>query len=355
MEKAKSANEEPIDFNKEFIKIDKDLVTSNLLVEDRFGKLSKLLLMPKTPLISRVDDFLNEFYQQNKLTDHLISGPSGGGKSFAILTHVLKKRRSNEKILILYMNLNHEYIRNLPRFLFNDLVYGFYPFLQHKAFPACPGLNKDTRTGFPLQDWLILLSQNLQSRQQNCLLFSQFFEAAIIFCNEMKIQFVAGVDQTNYIQTFRAKLMDCEYTLLTGIINGKFSHKTFSSSSDNNDDLDVSFSSLSLENQIFKTGQIGKFNKDQLILFLKELCNLDYDDAPDVVLGNSQEELKENDAVYNESQLEKLMDITGLIPLEIWEFCQCFGKNFEEKFTKYREIRTNQISKKFPCFTTGRL
>ena len=128
-----------------------------------------------------------------------------------------------------------------------------------------------------------------------------------------------------------------------------------SSSSDNNDDLDASFSSLSLENQIFKTGQIGKFNKDQLILFLKELCNLDYDDAPDVVLGNSQEELKENDAVYNESQLEKLMDITGLIPLEIWEFCQCFGKNFEEKFTKYREIRTNQISKKFPCFTTGRL
>ena len=161
-------------------------MTSNLLVEDRFGKLSKILLMPKTPLISRVDHFLNEFHQQNKLSDHMISGPSGGGKSFAIFTHVLTKRRSNEKILILYMNLNHEYIRNLPRFLFNYLVYGFYPFLQHKAFPACPGLNEDMRTGFPLQDWLILLSQNLQSRQQNCLLFSQFFEAAIIFCNEMK-------------------------------------------------------------------------------------------------------------------------------------------------------------------------
>ena len=186
MEKAKSANEELIDFNKEFIKIDKDLVTSNLLVEDRFGKLSKLLLMPKTPLISRVDDFLNEFYQQNKLTDHLISGPSGGGKSFAILTHVLKKRRSNEKILILYMNLNHEYILDLPSFLFNDLVYGFYPFLQHEAFPACPGLNEDMRTGFPLQDWLILLSQNLESSQKICLLFPEFFEAAKIFCKEIK-------------------------------------------------------------------------------------------------------------------------------------------------------------------------
>ena len=140
--------------------------------------------------------------------------------------------------------------------------------------------------------------------------------------------------------------MECEYTLLTGLINGKFSHKTFSSSSDNNDDLDISFSSLSLENQIFKTAQIGKFNKDQLMLFLKELCNLDYFDAPHVVLVNSREELKENDAVYNESQLERLMDITAVNVLAkiLKKSSQSTEKSEHIKFTK-----------KFPCFTTGKL
>ena len=116
MKAAEEANNQELDFNAEILEISKTQVTLNLLPQSRYGRFqeSKLRLVTQTNLINQVEDFLGNFYMTPTNTCW-ITGPSGGGKSFSILHHVLRTRKSRKDIVLVHMIMTMNILKSFHR------------------------------------------------------------------------------------------------------------------------------------------------------------------------------------------------------------------------------------------------
>lgn len=141
-----------------------------------------------------------------------ITGPSGTGKTFNLLIHILKSRRIEKNIILLHITLYEQYLNQFTNFFFNDLVYAFFPLLEHQSFPVCQEIEQKTES--PLKDWLlyILLEIERNPRDLNCLY--RFLFAAKKFLGKSNKKFIIIVDQTNIYQR-RKKLAE----IFEGFVN----------------------------------------------------------------------------------------------------------------------------------------
>ena len=214
-EKARKVHSEKIDFNQTLIEIEKKLVTYNPLPPSRFGEEeeedsgeskenSKLFLITNTHLQVAIDELLKKFYNRaSKEQKYWITGPSGIGKTFSILTNVLKTRRSNSNDLVLiHIILSGKYFEGFfADFFFNDLVYGFSYFLDDESFPPCPYIKKTI--GKPLMDWMLYIYTSRETKNEDYRCFYNFFEKARNFCETSQKQIVIQLDQTNIIDRLK--------------------------------------------------------------------------------------------------------------------------------------------------------
>ena len=330
MQKAEKAHSEPIDFTKDLIKIEKELVTINPLPKSRFGtdEDSTLMIAP-TELHKKIDDFMenkvyNQLFKDQKLW---ITGSSGIGKTFAILKNVIKKRRSNSKnLILLHMILNERYLDKFPEFFFNDLLYAFFPFINDKSFPPCPDFKEKTES--PLKDWLIYILMELKIKNNQS--FYKFLFAVSSYCDISKLQFIIIIDQTNIFQRRKKfnKLGKFVDEFLSELINGSFSDKVVISSSNNNEDLDTELSAVEREDCILEAHLEGCFSKEQMKQILINKFALNYDDE----------------------QIDELIEETGSIPLEVWEFGKIEKDDFDEKLKEYLVERSIAIEKEIGIF-----
>ena len=337
-DEAKKANYQLLDFNEKILEINKTQVTLNLLPTSRYGRFneSKLLLVTQTNLISQVENFLEKFYK-NPLTTCWITGPSGGGKSFSILLHVLKARKSRKDIVLLHIIMSEEYFKKLPLRLFNDVFYAFYPFFMDIDFPECPYTDAQ-KTPYPLINWLLFLSDNLdEPTTTKASLFSifdyfiKFFSVAMKFFKTKGILFAIVIDQINIIQRLKIEHLATKqnfFDFLGRITSDELSHKVIISSSDSNEDLDSTLMANDNEDQILKAALNGTFSREQVNLILQHHC----------------------DFRLEEAQFDKLEEITGFVPLEIWSFGINEGKDFDEKFRNYMQNRKKEIKKEIEIF-----
>ena len=320
-----------IDFSQNLIEIEKVLVTSNKLPCSRYGetKDSKLVLVT-TQLQNQIDDFLTKVYDPNSTKpNYWITGPSGIGKSFSILINVLKTRRFNSKDLILqHIILSEVYIFDFDKCFFNDLVYAFAPFLEDNTFPKCPYLTLKTET--PLKDWMLYILLSLNTTCNNIESFTNFLVVAKIYCKLTNKQFIIFVDQTNIFQRYKKanKIIENVSNFMMELLCVQLSNKVIYSSSNNNEDFDCELKAIDLQNSILKANVEGCFTKDQIKQIVKKKCNLECDDQ----------------------QLEQVMERTGSIPLEIWEFCKIPKSVFDEKLKEYIIQRTDMIEKEVSQF-----
>ena len=330
LEKAKQANHDPIDFTNGLVDIAKHLVTFNHLPPTRYGeeRESRFLLVTSTDLQTKIDHFLAKIYDpSNNERKFWIIGPSGNGKSFAILNNVLRARRSYSKeIILVHVILSDSYLNNLSHFFFNDLVYAFYPLLEEKNFPKCP--EGDTvHTDYPLRDWMVFLANSLVSTTDFDY-FYLFFLAVQEYCAMTGKQFLAFIGQTNFFMAEKKNLSVVKGKFMSDLISGMFFTKTIISNSYDNDNIDSSLNLFDMKENVLKTTLEGCFNKEQIRQYLKRKCNFDYDDH----------------------QLEELIEVTGSVPFEIWEFSKIKKNNFYDKKIEYIIERKNEIEKDCAAF-----
>ena len=330
LDKIQKVYSEQIDFHQDIIQIRKKLVTANTLPNSRFGEdEDPMIMIAPTDLHQKIDNFMenmvyNPINEKSKSQKRIwITGSSGIGKSAAILTNVVKKRRSNSnpnKIILLHMILTEVYLNDFFYSFFNDLLYAIFPFIDDKTFPSCPkGLEK---SGSPMIDWLLYLLFDFKTNLDLEAL-RRFLPAVNDYCSLKGLKFVIIIDQTNIFQRQRQnkKIDESVEKFVHQLIVGKYSDKVVISSSNNNEDLDSDISAPNLKDFVFEAHMEGFLKKEQIKQWL----------------------LKKFAFNYNDDQIDELCEATGFIPLEIWEFCKINFDNFEEKLNEYMRSRSNTI------------
>ena len=330
LDKIQKVYSEQIDFHQDIIQIRKKLVTANTLPNSRFGKdEDPMIMIAPTDLHQKIDNFMenmvyNPINEKSKSQKQIwITGSSGIGKSAAILTNVVKKRRSNSnpnKIILLHMILTEVYLNDFFYSFFSDLLYAIFPFIDDKTFPSCP--KGEEKSGSPMIDWLLYLLFDFKTNF-NLETLRQFLPAVNDYCSLKGLKFVIIIDQTNIFQRQRQnkKIDESVEKFVHELIVGKYSNKVVLSSSNNNEDLDSDISAPDLKNFVFEAHMEGFLKKEQIKQWL----------------------LKKFAFNYNDDQIDELCEATGFIPLEIWEFCKINVDNFEEKLNEYMRSRSNTI------------
>jgi len=327
LKKAKKVYSEKIDFTESLIEIEKDLVTCNILPKSRFGESTdtKLVLITNTGLQQHIDEILNNFYDPaSNEFQYFISGPSGIGKSFSILLNVLKTRRSNPNLILVHIILSERYVINLADSFFKDVLYAFSNSFNDDSFPTCPFFPE--KTGKPLIDWMLYLYNSIATKPNDYDCFYKFFQAAKRYCGSTK-QIIFIVDQTNIYQRKKKEgVKSCN--LITDVLEKAFCHKVVTSSSDNNEDLDAIFKNKEMQRIIFRASIEGCFTRNQIKQLLLRNCNLNCE----------------------ETQLDELIETTGSIPLEVWEFCNIQAIDFDEKMKNYVKVRSKLVGEEVDLF-----
>ena len=234
-----------------------------------------------------------------------ITGPFGIGKSYAILKSILKLKKK-KNFVVIHIVLSETYLNNFAKHFLKDLIFGLAIFNDDIEFPNAPKKPKNSHN--KILDWAVYMKTQLDSKNKNMSIFSEFYERVLPFLKKKNIFLVNAIDQQNTYFANISSLTIPEVEFIKALMSNGFSDFLMISASNTNEGFE-NFSQSKTD--VLKNVLIlnHNFSKNETIILLKEL----------------------NNNYLSEGDVEDIFNLTENNPLEVYLFSCIIAENYEDK------------------------
>ena len=272
---------------------------------------AKIYLQKSKKMNEKLNQFLNEETFSFINPVHYFRGPSGIGKSYALIQWVLENRKRDD-MRILHIILDEDYLGDPFNYFAYDFIYCFYKDLNNEDFPDPPKCEYFNGDAFAQkgEKWLRFLRREKQSID----LFSEPIED---YLRKKGITFILIWDQDNIFQkneksSFLKSIRDY----------GGFNFRIISASNTNE-----GFQHLNETSEVIEEN-VG-FSEEE---------SKEY-------LGNTLEKMYGKELVMENELFEKLYNITNGNGYYLSRFVynEEVTNNYQEKFNKFTTAMKNKL------------
>ena len=315
------------------IRLESMTISPNELPEERFIFRNGVInLITSTQTCYKIEGKFAEIFEWQKHLNYYIRGPSGTGKTFALLygTLLLKNHPGmKEYCRVVHVILSNSYLEYFIQCFLKDLMFCFSIDRFNPLFPRPPNFES---IGCPIKGWLEYILE-VQEKWKKIRNIKELMIGLKQFCSEQKKKIWLIIDEENAFQRSSKPFLQEYQDFIDCLMSDNFCDVIINGFSERDDMIAVP-KILSQESMVYLN---NFFQQDDMEKFLKFYY-------PKII------EIEQNDSTLFQDILYFVQVTTGRNPLELIIFVQynesmdaLIGDNYKSMCKNYMEKRSADI------------